>query len=810
MKLNNFYLNNLNMTEQKNEEILPNDWSDLDNHPIGISLKETLLSQNNVSLFVNAFKNILDILSKSNISLRDFLWRLNYIKYDENISTNFFKNCHSIEHLNIDPSIIEKAKEILNINKLGPICFLTPELGRWSTIGGLGVMVDELSQGLRTLGQEVIMISPYYDRNRKGEDGYLARDPLQFKHLRNVEINLDQTYTFGVHGGEGLDGIKYYFLHNFKIFPRPYPEGNHQDTLRQIACFGKASLQLLCDLGTIPELIVTNDWFTGLAAGYAKTKQFGDTFNGTSFFHIIHNLEPTYEGRIYPDKEEGTLEFIHHLPSDILVDPYWKQTVINPSRCAIIMSDNWGTVSPGYRDDLKASSPLASLLNQKPYPFAFPNGIFKEKRLKVLREICGNDRKEIKRYIQKKYFGYGDADFNVPLYSFVGRLTAQKGVMLILDVVEELINKTEGKINILLGGKGDSNDPYVAQCINKINYLRGKYPYAFWANPNEFFTDGPKVNFGSDFGLMPSLFEPGGLVQQEFFVAGTPVIAFRTGGLKSTVYEFHWDDNKGNGLTFDTYNGPELVNAFIRSINLFKNKEKFEICRKNAFNSCIDVITVATAWCREFDRLRGKIFFNRAIVFPEEFTENNKYNNHEEKHKLIEKLNNQELDHLKNNNYFDSFMFNHHNFSPINSTQKHFEYNENLNEKKEEKKAKENKKVESNNKKEELNNNNNNNNIDINNNNKEKPIGDLIPVTFNYEIEEDIKPKEVSISGTFYEWNKKKMKYDIMHNKYTITLNLKKGKYLYKYFIDGKPKLNYKEKILREINGFENNYIEIE
>ena len=157
-------------------------------------------------------------------------------------------------------------------------------------------------------------------------------------------------------------------------------------------------------------------------------------------------------------------------------------------------------------------------------------------------------------------------------------------------------------------------------------------------------------------------------------------------------------------------------------------------------------------------------------------------------------------------------MFNHHNFSPINSNQKHIEFNEKLPEKKAEKKINENKKVEEYNKKEELNNNlKNNNNININNNNATgKPMGDLIPVTFNYEIEEDIKPKEVSISGTFYEWNKKKMKYDIMHNKYTITLYLKKGKYLYKYFIDGKPKLNYKEKILREINGFENNYIEIE
>jgi hypothetical protein len=30
--------------------------------------------------------------------------------------------------------------------------FCAPELGRWSTVGGLGVMVDELSVGLVELG----------------------------------------------------------------------------------------------------------------------------------------------------------------------------------------------------------------------------------------------------------------------------------------------------------------------------------------------------------------------------------------------------------------------------------------------------------------------------------------------------------------------------------------------------------------------------------------------------------------------------------------------------------------------------------
>jgi starch synthase len=190
---------------------------------------------------------------------------------------------------------------------------------------------------------------------------------------------------------------------------------------------------------------------------------------------------------------------------------------------------------------------------------------------------------------------------------------------------------------------GDPRDPYCAACINKINYLRGKYSYAFWANPFEFFVDGPKVNFGSDFGLMPSLFEPGGIVQHEFFIAGTPVIAFRTGGLKDTVFEFQWDNNSGNGFTFDYYTPGDLINAIDRSLHLFRNKEKFEICRKNAFNSAIDVADVSRAWCKEFYRLKGKIFFN-----TKEVLDNSEIKDKSEIEKTVNILNNLKEEDMKN------------------------------------------------------------------------------------------------------------------------------------------------------------------
>ena len=51
----------------------------------------------------------------------------------------------------------------MNNNKLGPIVFATPEYAKWTKTGGLGVMTDELSRGLATLGEDIYVITPIYD-----------------------------------------------------------------------------------------------------------------------------------------------------------------------------------------------------------------------------------------------------------------------------------------------------------------------------------------------------------------------------------------------------------------------------------------------------------------------------------------------------------------------------------------------------------------------------------------------------------------------------------------------------------------------
>ena len=58
---------------------------------------------------------------------------------------------------------------------------------------------------------------------------------------------------------------------------------------------------------------------------------------------------------------------------------------------------------------------------------------------------------------------------------------------------------------------------------------------------------------------------------------------------------------------FDQHGFNDSVYAVERSFALFKNNEKYELCRVNAFNSAIDIMDVAKNCCKEFYRLRSKV-----------------------------------------------------------------------------------------------------------------------------------------------------------------------------------------------------------
>ena len=88
--------------------------------------------------------------------------------------------------------------------------------------------------------------------------------------------------------------------------------------------------------------------------------------------------------------------------------------------------------------------------------------------------------------------------------------------------------------------------------------------------------------------------------------------------------------------------------------------------------------------------------------------------------------------------------------------------------------------------------------------------GDIrIPMTFSYQPEGE-RPQSVQICGSFDKWQvRHPLKWDDVSMKFTVTLKLKRGKYFYKYIVDGKWVVNNKEQTYQESDGIVNNMLNL-
>ena len=736
----------------------------LSSQKLSRQLKEILTQKLCLKDFSDWFNSV--IISMQNDDLNEFITYLDCIQESSSLTTEFFKYIYNLSKSKMKGyRYTYEAEKLYKKNKLDQICFITPEIGPWTKVGQLGKTIDELTTGLCALGQDIIIISPYYYENAKGQTHYLKNDFLKFKHMKDISITLDENYSFRIYYGISDIGIKYYFIQNEKLFPYPYPTLNTSDTLREIAGLAKGALELLYDLKISPSIIVTNDWVSGLTPAYGKNGTFGDFFNQTKFIHLCHNLEPMFEGKLNCS-ENNDYQNIYNFNKDWLIDPNLHEKAINPSRCAILKSDQWATVSKAYKRHLQLNSPLADILNQKPCPFAYPNGIFIKKELKEIQLLAGKNKEECKEYLQQKYFGFEKADYSIPVYSFIGEISEDKGIMLIFDSIDEIMKKANSKINIILFAKGNNNNPSYYNCLNRINNLKEIYKYSFWGNiiESKDSKENARLFLGSDFALLPSKFEPSGTLQHKYFISGTPVIAFKTGSLKDTISEFNYQTNKGNGILFDYYNPNEFIEAFMRSLNIFRNKEKYSICCENAKVSAIDISEVSEAWCKEFCKLKHKLYFDNSKakditmskitddILIKEYKENEPtFNTKEEGVPIIRRRSN---------------IYGADSFQSVKNLAKKFNINSGQNFLQEDEAVKK----------------------------------------FVYYYLNDYQPKVVELSGSFDEWKKR---HRLIHypreKKWEISIKLKKGKYLYKYIIDGNWQTNPREPTEKGEDGFVNN-----
>jgi len=176
-----------------------------------------------------------------------------------------------------------------------------------------------------------------------------------------------------------------------------------------------------------------------------------------------------------------------------------------------------------------------------------------------------------KRHIQKALNLPQKRD--IPLLGFVGRLSHQKGLDLLIECFEKLMKM---ELQIVFIGTGEEKYHQFLKEMAKT------YPdkAAAVLGYNE-----PLAHIlyaGSDFFLMPSVYEPCGLGQMIALRYGSIPVVFHTGGLADTVVPYDAGKDEGNGFVFKEYSAKSFMEAVKNAFGIFSAREKLARLRKRA------------------------------------------------------------------------------------------------------------------------------------------------------------------------------------------------------------------------------------
>jgi starch synthase len=240
----------------------------------------------------------------------------------------------------------------------------------------------------------------------------------------------------------------------------------------------------------------------------------------------------------------------------------------------IISSDYVNTVSPTYAQEIllkEYSGALSELLQARVGRLTgILNGIdYTQFPRSYDKETAAFAKSNAKTNLQTELKLNVDNDF--PLLSYIGRLDAnQKGLDLIYAAVPSLV--AAGGQFVLLG-TGD------AAWSSKFKELEHRFPGNVSVNIlfDEAFSH--DIYSASDFILIPSKYEPCGLVQMLAMWYGALPIVHYVGGLKDTV------EDAVTGFCYHDQSNGTFSAAINRAVALFKTPASLDNMRKNAMSA---------------------------------------------------------------------------------------------------------------------------------------------------------------------------------------------------------------------------------
>jgi starch synthase len=451
------------------------------------------------------------------------------------------------------------------------VLFVASEIYPFVKTGGLGDVVGALPAELIKHSVDVRLLVPAYKEILDNVDKVTVLKTLPLFGKKEARILT----------GILPDGIKIYLLdiNGFYNRSNPYVDATGQDWpdnhLRFAAlCYVAANISSW-EANWVPDVIHGHDWHCGLIPAYLRRVEGRRPVTVST----IHNI--AYQG-IFPRKIMAEIA----LPPDTFTInglEYYGQvsflksgltfsdavTTVSPQYAQEIQQDNYGC---GLQDVLKIrSGVLHGILNgidsetwnpeTDPYLPANYNG----HTLKGLR-----DKAKVRAALLVEC-GL-KVRSNRPVFGVVSRLVEQKGLDVLLEVMPDILQQGAG---LILLGAGD------AELEDGFVQLAAAWPQQVAIHKGYDEALAHRIIAGADCVIVPSRFEPCGLVQLYGLRYGTLPVVRRTGGLADTVIDVR-DKSSATGFVFENLTVPELAYAMQRAMNAFADKPQWARLQKNA------------------------------------------------------------------------------------------------------------------------------------------------------------------------------------------------------------------------------------
>jgi starch synthase len=457
------------------------------------------------------------------------------------------------------------------------ILFVGSEAAPFAMAGGLGAVLYALPKSLEKLGHDARVFMPRY----------LDIDPIE-KGLEMIEEHL-LVPTMNEVGPQNLvcnvrkftptkdtDPVTTYFLENQEYYEQRANIYGYADDPIRWALLSRGVLEFLrVNNEWKPDIIVGADWATGFMFNYLKTEYKDDPVLSDIVSMIaIHNL--AYQGMFNHRFIQDTDYDDGHSPVPAFENS--RIAKINALRRGIMYADSVTTVSENYAKEIltkEFGEGLEDLLKERRGVLSgIMNGIDIERWDPEQDPLISSNfgikkiskRTKNKQVLQER-FGL-PVNEDVFIVSVVSRLYGQKGINLLLPIIQTLLS--ELPIQLVVMGEGDS------EMMDFFVDLQA-------ANPTQvgihlkFDSELPHLIFAeADAVLIPSKYEPCGLIQMEAMRMGAVPIARKTGGLADSIEDFDPNEETGTGFIFDKFDSNSLMIAIIRAFENYKDKKKWQ------------------------------------------------------------------------------------------------------------------------------------------------------------------------------------------------------------------------------------------